>query len=126
MSEAETRPLDRLDRRCNLQPCDVPAVLLFRAVWPAAVSAAGELLEESTAWLTDMQGRHVRACQTHTPEVMARLAGYPQAPQRIRAVPMAVHSPSELCTCPSPRPGRPYHCAVQETRAADAVEEVER
>lgn len=24
----------------------------------------------------------------------------------------AKHTPSQLCDCPNPRPGRPYHCAV--------------
>jgi hypothetical protein len=42
---------------------------------------------EQLAKLTDAAGRRVRACTEHAPQVMHRLASYPQSPPRVRAVP---------------------------------------
>lgn len=41
--------------------------------------------------------------------VNCRPEGHPDNPIRAH-VPR--HSPAQLCDCPNPRPGRPFHCAV--------------
>lgn len=77
---------DLNDRQCNIRPCTDPATVLFRGVWPETDSQPVEL----TAWLTDMTGRHVRACQAHTPQCMAQLAALDGCPNQVRAVPIPV------------------------------------
>lgn len=72
---------------CVLAParCSAPASFVFLAV--DAEGVAGDRIVNTA-------GERVGSCEEHTGEVMARLAGLPGAPPRIRAVPLFPVVPS--------------------------------